>query len=1326
MVAESPKESGGWWSGITNWFSETFGVGESKTQVVAESPKESGGWWSGITNWFSETFGVGESKTQVVAESPKESGGWWSGITNWFSETFHLGGESDIKVSDSGGSWWSGITNWFSETFHLGGDSDVRVSDSGGSRWSGLTDWFSERFQIEGEEAVHGGLAREAGGSSWWSGLTSWFGGILAGEWESVPADWEGLEWPTIGLSPARGQGLEQPGHSQVQHRQLFDHEPGQDSRQVRPEQNEADDLSAAWIRRPEQDFEPNEPQSAGHHDADLTPPGQLPIEPTIETDARREPKDQEHDWLAGRESAEFSKQPLPDADRPNRPEAGAVQPRDLREETPSDGLQSWPGASIAESRLTEWDSSESISDFEMPARSVVVDAGSARTTEPLAFQLQHREQGSDIQSQDFPQEGEPRSTGSEMVYAQATDPHHQPEKAQVLPDPWAAAMAASEPSRTYVSEDPEAAAATPDRNEFASTEPHAPPGQALSRPDFSIQPLEFSPDTAAAPEQTEINSLAARPEVSAQPLNSSYEKAPTEHETATQPLEFSQDTAPLESPGATSTTARPEVLKQPLEFSHDEAAAPEQVEASSPAIRAEFVARPLEFSPDAAVLPELSEASSFEGRPEVVARPLEFSPDAAAPPEQTEASSFEGRPEVVARPLEFSQDAAAPPELSVASSFEGRPEVVTQPLEFSLDAAAPPELSEASSFGGRPEVVAQTLQFSQDAAPPPELSEASSFGGRPEVVAQTLEFSQDAAAPPLDSAERLQPLEAEEVQLASTGPRQPLDSAQGAARPDLFEGAEMDVTLPNAQVVSADSAATALPVALEPTPREKTEIGSSPASADKDTPLGADDQENAGTERAQSVWTRTSHEALAISGGLADRNEGVRPPLQQEASSPGYANESESRSSLQQPSLDIVQPQLQAETAPTTANQLDSADADAATTRLSPAERLRALRAEVPAQAQPLPEDWSPNSMWAQLAEEVQHPSQTIFPTARPAERIPEPRRTEPNRLIEDLQLPDVVELIQSHPQERRQADSEASSPRQEAPVQLPRHRPTVARRPQFSAPKPVHSEKMVAKEQATANTEETPETGSQGGAATGGARAAGGGGSSATASGSGNETAQEISEAATLQRASENAGLSSGASQVFTQQAASAQANQNAQAIAAQQREQEHEKSQTARKLEENKESAKSNNSKQEFEQARKYHQQQQQRQRAGSAPQEPKGQQAQRYRQVQKSEEVKEQLEGTSDDHSQVACARCGFLLGGSADVNCPICSSDHADKIHQMLTQYRLSSDSWVSAVDTVVASPRAQQALPEVSQAAVELRYVPKIPKFAQLLRTVKE
>ena len=97
----------------------------------------------------------------------------------------------------------------------------------------------------------------------------------------------------------------------------------------------------------------------------------------------------------------------------------------------------------------------------------------------------------------------------------------------------------------------------------------------------------------------------------------------------------------------------------------------------------------------------------------------------------------------------------------------------------------------------------------------------------------------------------------------------------------------------------------------------------------------------------------------------------------------------------------------------------------------------------------------------------------------------------------------------------------------------------------------------------------------------------------------------------------------------------------------------------------------------------------------------------------------------MAGASEDHSQVACAQCGFLLGGSADVNCPICSSDHSDKIHQMLTLYRLSSESWVSAVDTVVASPRAQRILPEVSQSPVELRYFPKIPKFAQLLRLAR-
>lgn len=277
--------------------------------------------------------------------------------------------------------------------------------------------------------------------------------------------------------------------------------------------------------------------------------------------------------------------------------------------------------------------------------------------------------------------------------------------------------------------------------------------------------------------------------------------------------------------------------------------------------------------------------------------------------------------------------------------------------------------------------------------------------------------------------------------------------------------------------------------------------------------------------------------------------------------------------------------------------------------------------------------------------------------------------------------------------------------------------------------APAPPRAEMKQAafKETLLATNEETNDVAAQGASARGGAGISGGGGSASKASNPASENPKESSDEALVRRNIGSIGSESAATLAIGQQtAANSQANQSAQVAAAQQREQEHEKNQSARKLDENKESTRSNNQKQEFEQARKFHQQQQQRQRAGSAPQEPKGQQAQRYRQVQKSEEVKEQLEGASEDHSQVACARCGFLLGGSADVNCPICSADHADKIHQMLTQYRLSSDSWVSAVDTVVASPRAQLALPEASQAAVELRYIPKIPKFAQLLRTVKE
>ncbi|MBS2038349.1 hypothetical protein JST97_25420 [bacterium] len=397
------------------------------------------------------------------------------------------------------------------------------------------------------------------------------------------------------------------------------------------------------------------------------------------------------------------------------------------------------------------------------------------------------------------------------------------------------------------------------------------------------------------------------------------------------------------------------------------------------------------------------------------------------------------------------------------------------------------------------------------------------------------------------------------------------------------------------------------------------------------------------------------------------------------------------------------------------------------------PADRLRALRREPLSEAGPLPEDWDPKQLWSAVADQIHlPPALSPLPAKSPAPvQSPQIVRPAPDTsgLIEELQLPDPGHLIQPR--------SPQTAPQRSVPEANPRS--ASASRFQFPAPAKVVAKKTeTLKSQAAADKtgskepgqspgEEVAENAAQGGGSAGGARLAGGGSSSATVSSQNAEAASETSEVAALHRANASTNLGGGSLLAFNQQsAATAQANQSAQAGAAQQREQDHEKAQSARKLEENKDSTKSSNQKQEFEQARKFHQQQQQRQRAGSAPQEPKGQQAQRYRQVQKNEEVKEQLAGTSEDHSQVACARCGFLLGGSADVNCPICSADHNDKIHQMLTQYRLSKDSWVSAVDTVVASPRAQLVLPEVSQAAVELRYIPKIPKFAQLLRTVKE
>lgn len=360
---------------------------------------------------------------------------------------------------------------------------------------------------------------------------------------------------------------------------------------------------------------------------------------------------------------------------------------------------------------------------------------------------------------------------------------------------------------------------------------------------------------------------------------------------------------------------------------------------------------------------------------------------------------------------------------------------------------------------------------------------------------------------------------------------------------------------------------------------------------------------------------------------------------------------------------------------------------------------RSQQIRATEPFE-QPMPLPAIDKALPAELSEATPHRRNAIEPEIQKADPpdSPRPLTAEVPHLLEQPQFTDE---LPSTPE-----------PAQPRPALSEIHRP------------PVRSKPVAKTAQAKPNPDIEVEV-AQGAGPGGGVQSGGGQGGGTTAPNHSIEkAASEEEAAATLQRAGSNS-TQTAASLAFSQQAATTQAYQTAQTAATQQREQDQEKAQSARKLEENKESAKSSNPKNEFEQARKFHQQQQQRQRAGAAPQEPKGQQAQRFRQVQKNEEVQEQLESTSQDHTQVACARCGFLLGGSADVNCPICSSEHADKIHQMLTQYRLSSDSWVSAVDTVVASPRAQKVLPEVSQAAVELRYFPKIPKFAQLLRVAK-
>jgi hypothetical protein len=128
------------------------------------------------------------------------------------------------------------------------------------------------------------------------------------------------------------------------------------------------------------------------------------------------------------------------------------------------------------------------------------------------------------------------------------------------------------------------------------------------------------------------------------------------------------------------------------------------------------------------------------------------------------------------------------------------------------------------------------------------------------------------------------------------------------------------------------------------------------------------------------------------------------------------------------------------------------------------------------------------------------------------------------------------------------------------------------------------------------------------------------------------------------------------------------------------------------------------------------------------AGSAGSkgEKKSAQAHQDAPVQKPDEPVEAPDTVDDaPHREGSCSRCGLHLGALSPEQCPVCNSQHPEAIFQVITQYRRSSQNWMCTADTVVASEKSRAHMQEL-QPLAQLKFVPKIPSFAQVLKTTKE
>ena len=132
-------------------------------------------------------------------------------------------------------------------------------------------------------------------------------------------------------------------------------------------------------------------------------------------------------------------------------------------------------------------------------------------------------------------------------------------------------------------------------------------------------------------------------------------------------------------------------------------------------------------------------------------------------------------------------------------------------------------------------------------------------------------------------------------------------------------------------------------------------------------------------------------------------------------------------------------------------------------------------------------------------------------------------------------------------------------------------------------------------------------------------------------------------------------------------------------------------------------------------------------QQQRRSESASSSGRSQHTAKSRHAPKTDETQNDgvINENPDDKGPGKCSQCGYLMTGSADTSCPICSSEQPDLVYRVLTQYRQAGQSWITSADTLAATEMARQALDYGTEKTAELKFIPKIPRFSQMVQVAQ-